>query len=131
MSFVTTVPDRVGHFAHLKTLAVFNNGIRTLPASIAGLSELSAEALVQQYQGTVKNNQGAVEAAKLNLDFPKIRAPIAGRLGLRQLDVGNLLAANDSQALVVITQTQPISVAFTLPECRMTPPNSSWMASTP
>ncbi|MBV6749290.1 MdtA/MuxA family multidrug efflux RND transporter periplasmic adaptor subunit [Pseudomonas chlororaphis] len=84
--------------------------------SIAKQTLDTAEATVLQYQGTVKANQGAVDAAKLNLDFAKIRAPISGRLGLRQLDVGNLLAANDSQILVVITQTQPISVAFTLPE---------------
>ncbi|MNN35420.1 Multidrug resistance protein MdtA precursor [compost metagenome] len=57
--------------------------------------------------------------AKLNLDFTRIRAPINGRLGLRQLDVGNLVAANDTTALVVITQTQPITVAFTLPETEL------------
>ena len=72
--------------------------------------------MVGQYQGTVKTNQAAVNDAKLNLEFTKIRAPITGRLGLRQLDVGNLVAANDTTALVIITQTQPISVAFTLPE---------------
>ncbi|MGH8437562.1 MAG: MdtA/MuxA family multidrug efflux RND transporter periplasmic adaptor subunit [Pseudomonas sp.] len=73
-------------------------------------------ALVGQFQGTIKTNQAAVGDAKLNLDFTRIRAPITGRLGLRQLDVGNLVAANDTTALVVITQTQPITVAFTLPE---------------
>ncbi|ERO65785.1 hypothetical protein P308_17335 [Pseudomonas piscis] len=73
-------------------------------------------ALVGQYQGTVKTNQAAVNDARLNLEFTNIRAPITGRLGLRQLDVGNLVAANDTTALVIITQTQPISVAFTLPE---------------
>jgi membrane fusion protein, multidrug efflux system len=61
-------------------------------------------------------NQAAVNDAKLNLEFTKIRAPITGRVGLRQLDVGNLVAANDTTALAIITQTQPISVAFTLPE---------------
>ena len=76
----------------------------------------TAEALVSQYQGTVKTNQAAVNDAKLNLEFTKIRAPIAGRVGLRQVDVGNLVAANDTTFLAVITQTQPISVVFTLPE---------------
>lgn len=76
-------------------------------------------ALVGQYQGTIKTNQAAVGDAKLNLDFARIRAPISGRLGLRQLDVGNLVAANDTTALVVITQTQPITVAFTLPESEL------------
>ncbi len=76
-------------------------------------------ALVGQFQGTIKTNQAAVGDAKLNLDFTRIRAPITGRLGLRQLDVGNLVAANETTALVVITQTQPITVAFTLPESEL------------
>ncbi|WPN44896.1 MULTISPECIES: MdtA/MuxA family multidrug efflux RND transporter periplasmic adaptor subunit [unclassified Pseudomonas] len=84
--------------------------------SIAKQTLDTAEALVGQYMGTVKTNQAAVNDAKLNLEFTRIRAPIAGRVGLRQLDVGNLVAANDTTALAIITQTQPISVAFTLPE---------------
>lgn len=84
--------------------------------SIAKQTLDTAEALVGQFQGTVKTNQAAVNDARLNLEFTRIRAPIAGRVGLRQLDVGNLVAANDTTALAIITQTQPISVAFTLPE---------------
>jgi len=84
--------------------------------SIAKQTLDTAEALVGQYLGTVKTNQAAVNDAKLNLEFTKIRAPIAGRVGLRQVDVGNLVAANDTTFLAVITQTQPISVVFTLPE---------------
>ncbi|SHM53703.1 membrane fusion protein, multidrug efflux system [Pseudomonas asturiensis] len=84
--------------------------------SIAKQTLDTAESLVNQYQGTIKTNQAAVAEAKLNLDFTRIRAPIAGRVGLKQLDVGNLVAANDTTALAVITQTQPISVNFTLPE---------------
>jgi len=84
--------------------------------SIAKQTLDTQAALVAQYEGTIKTNQAAVGDAKLNLDFTKIRAPIGGRLGLRQLDLGNLVAANDTTALVVITQTQPITVAFTLPE---------------
>lgn len=87
--------------------------------SIAKQTLDTQAALVEQYQGTVKTNQAAVGDAKLNLEFSKIRAPISGRLGLRQLDVGNLVAANDTTALVVITQTQPITVAFTLPEAQL------------
>lgn len=87
--------------------------------SIAKQTLDTQEALVGQYQGTIKTNQAAVGDAKLNLDFTRIRAPITGRLGLRQLDVGNLVAANDTTALVVITQTQPITVAFTLPESQL------------
>lgn len=89
--------------------------------SIARQTLDTQQALVGQYQGTIQTNQAAVNDAKLNLDFTRIRAPIAGRLGLRQLDIGNLVAANDTNALVVITQVQPITVAFTLPESELTP----------
>jgi multidrug efflux system membrane fusion protein len=77
-------------------------------------------ALVRQLEGQVKSDQATVDDAKLQLDFTQIRAPISGRLGLRKVDVGNLLTANDAQGLVVITQTQPISVVFTLPEGDLT-----------
>ncbi|MGY3295854.1 multidrug efflux system membrane fusion protein [Pseudomonas sp. TE6288] len=87
--------------------------------SIAKQTLDTAEAQVGQFQGLVKTNQAQVNDARLNLEFTQIRAPISGRLGLRQLDVGNLVAANDTTALVVITQTEPISVAFTLPETQL------------
>ena len=104
--------------AQLKNAQVDVQRYRGLYAedSIAKQTLDTAEALVSQYQGTVKTNQAAVNDAKLNLEFTKIRAPISGRVGLRQLDVGNLVAANDTTALVVITQTEPIVVSFTLPE---------------
>ncbi|WP_166359597.1 MdtA/MuxA family multidrug efflux RND transporter periplasmic adaptor subunit [Pseudomonas akapageensis] len=84
--------------------------------SIAKQTLDTQAALVSQYEGTIKTNQAAVGDARLNLEFTKIRAPITGRLGLRQLDVGNLVAANDTTALVVITQIEPITVSFTLPQ---------------
>ncbi|MEB5932835.1 MdtA/MuxA family multidrug efflux RND transporter periplasmic adaptor subunit [Pseudomonas mosselii] len=87
--------------------------------SIAKQTLDTAEAQVGQFQGLVKTNQAQVNDARLNLEFTQIRAPISGRVGLRQLDLGNLVAANDTTALVVITQTQPISVAFTLPETQL------------
>ena len=107
--------------AQLKNAQVDVQRYRGLYAedSIAKQTLDTAEALVSQYQGTVKTNQAAVNDARLNLDFTKIRAPISGRVGLRQLDVGNLVAANDTTALVVITQTEPIVVAFTLPETNL------------
>jgi multidrug efflux system membrane fusion protein len=89
--------------------------------SIARQTLDTQEALVAQYQATVKTNSAAVEDARLNLQFTDIRAPIAGRVGLRQLDAGNLLAANDSTAVAVVTQMQPISIAFTLPETQIDP----------
>jgi len=76
-------------------------------------------ALVGQYEGTVKSNQAAVDDARLQLDYARITAPIGGRLGLRQVDQGNLISGGDANGLVVITQTQPISVLFTLPETQL------------
>ncbi len=76
-------------------------------------------ALVRQYEGSVKSDQAAVDSAKLNLTYSRITAPISGRLGLRQVDQGNLVSSSDANGLVVITQTQPISVLFTLPETQL------------
>lgn len=99
--------------------------------SIAKQTLDTQAALVAQYEGTIKTNQAAVGDAKLNLDFTRIRAPISGRLGLRQLDLGNLVAANDTTALVVITQTQPITVAFTLPESDLDTVLARYRSGTP
>jgi multidrug efflux system membrane fusion protein len=84
--------------------------------SIAKQTLDTQQALVNQYRGSLQSNQANVATAKLNLDFTQIRAPIAGRLGLRQLDIGNLVSGGDTTPLVVITQTDPISVIFTIPE---------------
>jgi len=89
--------------------------------SIAKQTLDTQQALVNQYQGTLASNQAAVNEAKLNLQFTQIRAPIDGRVGLRQLDQGNLVAANDATPLVVITQTQPMAISFTLPESELPP----------
>lgn len=74
------------------------------------------EALVRQYEGTVKMDQGQVDSARLQLSYTRITAPAAGRLGLRQVDAGNIVHAADASGLVVITQTQPVSAVFSLPE---------------
>jgi len=89
--------------------------------SIAKQTLDTQQALVNQYRGTLAANQAAVDEAKLNLQFTQIRAPIDGRVGLRQLDKGNLVAANDTTPLVVITQTQPMAISFTLPESELPP----------
>lgn len=89
--------------------------------SIAKQTLDTQQALVSQYQGTLASNQAAVNEARLNLKFTEIRAPIDGRVGLRQLDQGNLVAANDATPLVVITQTQPMAISFTLPEGELPP----------
>jgi multidrug efflux system membrane fusion protein len=77
--------------------------------------------LVMQYQGTVKSDQAQVENAQLNLNYCHIVAPVAGRVGLRQVDLGNYVQTSDANGLVVITQMQPISVIFTLPEDDLPP----------
>ncbi len=87
--------------------------------SIAGQLVDTQKSLVRKFEGLTKSDQAAVDNARLQLDFTRITAPIPGRLGLRQVDVGNLLVTNDPQGVVVITQTQPISVIFTLPESEL------------
>jgi multidrug efflux system membrane fusion protein len=74
------------------------------------------ESLVRQYEGTIKVDQAAIDTAKLQLIYCRITAPISGRLGLRQVDPGNIVHASDATGLVVITQLQPIGVVFTTPE---------------
>ncbi len=71
---------------------------------------------VDQLVATVKADQAAVDNAQTQVDYTHITAPLAGRVGVRQVDQGNLVHASDAGGLVVITQLQPISVVFTLPE---------------
>lgn len=73
-------------------------------------------ALVKKFEGQIKSDQATVDNARLQLSYTRITAPISGKLGLRRVDAGNLVNANDPVGLVVITETQPISVVFTLPE---------------
>jgi multidrug efflux system membrane fusion protein len=71
---------------------------------------------VDQFQGTVQADQAAIENAKTQVDYTQIKSPIDGRIGIRLVDVGNVVHATDTSGIVVITQLQPISVVFTLPE---------------
>jgi len=73
-------------------------------------------ALVGQYQGTVEADRAMVKAAEVNLAYTKIVSPLDGRVGLRLVDQGNYVTPGDTNGLVVITQIQPISVLFTIPE---------------
>lgn len=84
--------------------------------SIAVQQVEAQESMVEQLKGSVQTNKAAVDDARLQLDYTKITAPITGRLGLRNLDVGNLVSASNTEGLVVITQTQPIAVGFSLPQ---------------
>ena len=74
------------------------------------------KALVTQLQAAVKADQAAIESARVQLDYATITSPIDGRTGLRLVDQGNIVHANDANGLVVITQLRPISVVFTLPD---------------
>jgi multidrug efflux system membrane fusion protein len=84
--------------------------------SIAQQQVATQESLVTQYEGTVKIDQAAIDTAKVNLIYCHITAPVAGRVGLRQVDPGNIVHAADTNGIVVITQLQPISVVYTMPE---------------
>jgi len=74
------------------------------------------ESLVHQSEGIVKADQSQIDNAKLQLTYCRITAPISGRIGLRLVDAGNIVRANDANGLLVITQLMPITVIFTIPE---------------
>ncbi len=97
--------------------------------SIARQQVDTQAALVGQLQGSLAVNQAAVDNAKLQLSYAKITAPITGRLGLRQVDVGNVLRAGDANGIVSITQTRPISVTFAVPESKLAQINAKLRAA--
>jgi membrane fusion protein, multidrug efflux system len=84
--------------------------------SIAEQQLATQKALVVQDAGNVKTDQGQIDAAKLNLTYCHITSPVAGRVGLQQVNVGNYVTPAEPNGLVVVTQMQPITVVFTLPE---------------
>ncbi|MEO0316906.1 MAG: hypothetical protein RL404_583 [Pseudomonadota bacterium] len=107
--------------AQLDNARVTEKRYRTLLAqdSIAAQDVDSQAALVKQLEGTVNVDRAAERSAKLNLEFSRIAAPISGRIGLRTVDVGNLVGPGDANGIVTITQVSPIDVAFTLPQDRI------------
>lgn len=84
--------------------------------SIAQQTVDGQQQLVHQYEGTLKVDQSQVDNAKLNIAYCHVVAPLSGRVGLRQVDQGNYVTANDTSGLVVITQVQPITAIFSVPE---------------
>lgn len=85
--------------------------------NLVSRQEMDAQqALVNESVGTVKADQAAVASAQLQLDWSRITAPIDGRVGLKQVDVGNQISSGDTTGIVVLTQTHPIDLIFTLPE---------------
>jgi multidrug efflux system membrane fusion protein len=85
-------------------------------SSISAQQFNNQQALVEQLKGSLRSNQAQLDAAKLQLSYTQIKAPISGRLGLRRVDVGNLIQANNAEGLVTITQSSPINVVFAIPE---------------
>lgn len=87
--------------------------------SIARQQVDAQEAQVRQLEGTVLTDRALVDTARLNLGFTKVTAPVAGTLGLRQVDAGNMVRAADTNGLVILTQTQPITVLFAIPSANL------------
>jgi len=104
--------------ALLKNAQVDLQRYNTLVAqnSIARQTRDTQVSLVAQDQAALKTDQAQVDAQKLNLVYAHIVSPVTGRVGLRQVDAGNYVQTSDPNGIVVVTQLQPISVIFTLPE---------------
>ena len=94
--------------------ARFSNLLKT--EAVSKQQSDQAAATVSQLEALVASDDASIRAAKLDLDFTTVRAPISGRTGLRRVDAGNLVTANQESGLVVLTELQPISVVFTLPQ---------------
>jgi multidrug efflux system membrane fusion protein len=99
--------------------------------SISAQQTVTQEAQVKQYRGIVEMDKAQVNNAKLQLSYARLTAPISGQVGLRQIDQGNIVHANDTNGLVVITQLQPISVVFTLPEDKVQEVVKRWRINEP
>ena len=104
--------------ALLKNAKIDLERFRTLYAqdSIAKQELDTQAALVRQYEAAIKVDQAQIDSAKLQLTYARVTAPISGRVGLRQVDPGNVVHATDTAGLVVITQLQPAAVIFPLPQ---------------
>jgi multidrug efflux system membrane fusion protein len=90
--------------------------VLTAQNSVATQTYDTQAATVKQDEATVKQDEASVANARLNLDFTRITAPVSGRAGLRQIDVGNQVVSNESTPVTVITQIDPITIIFPLPE---------------
>lgn len=94
--------------------------LKLLPQNLVAKQQVDTqESLVQQYQGTVHLDQGLLDNARVQLEYSRIKAPTSGRVGLLQIDQGNIVHSSDSAGLVVITQTDPINVLFSVPEANL------------
>ena len=98
--------------------------------SIAAQQVTTQDALVKQYRGIIETDKGQIANAKLQLIYARVIAPITGRVGLRQVDPGNMVQVTDPNGIVVITQLQPITVVFSLPQDNLTILMKRWNART-
>jgi multidrug efflux system membrane fusion protein len=96
--------------------------------SIAAQQVTTQEALVKQYLGVIETDKGQIANAKLQLIYARVIAPITGRVGLRQVDPGNMVQVTDPNGIVVITQLQPVTVVFSLPQDNLTILMKRWNA---
>ncbi|MEW7314332.1 MdtA/MuxA family multidrug efflux RND transporter periplasmic adaptor subunit [Buttiauxella gaviniae] len=97
-----------------RDLARYQQLVKT---NLVSRQEMDAQqALVNESVGTIKADEAAVASAQLQLDWSRITAPIDGRVGLKQVDIGNQISSGDTAGIVVLTQTHPIDLIFTLPE---------------
>ena len=116
--------------ALLKNAQVDLQRYNTLVAqnSVATQTRDTQVSLVAQDEATVKADQAQIDAQKLNLTYCRIVSPVTGRVGLRQVDAGNYVQNSDPNGIVVVTQLQPISVIFTLPEDNLPEVFKRWHA---
>jgi multidrug efflux system membrane fusion protein len=118
MSLLQASGQRQRDEAQLESAKVTLQRFRTLleQDSIARQEVDTQAALVKQLEGTVTGDRAAEGVARLNLGYSRIVAPISGRVGLRVVDVGNVVSANDANGIAVITQVSPIDVQFSVPQ---------------
>ncbi|MBV9420475.1 MAG: MdtA/MuxA family multidrug efflux RND transporter periplasmic adaptor subunit [Alphaproteobacteria bacterium] len=121
-TFQAALQQALGQLA--RDRAVLNNAVvdlgrfqRLSAANAISKQQLGTQAAaVGQAQGSVRADEANVAAAQINLGYTRITAPVSGRVGLRQVDIGNTVSAGQANGIVVVTQEQPISVLFSLPE---------------
>ncbi|MGY8526124.1 MdtA/MuxA family multidrug efflux RND transporter periplasmic adaptor subunit [Paracidovorax citrulli] len=120
--FQATLDQALGQLARdqalLQNARLDQQRYRTLlqQDSIAKQQVDTQDALVRQYEGVVKTDQANVDTARLELGYTRIKAPVSGRIGLRQVDAGNIVNTGDTNGIALITQVQPIAVLFSIPE---------------
>jgi multidrug efflux system membrane fusion protein len=121
MSLLQAQGQRQRDEAQLESARVTLERYRTLLTqdSIARQDVDTQAALVKQLEGTVMTDRAAEGNAKINLGYTQVRAPISGRVGLRTVDIGNLVGSGDANGVAIITQLSPIDVQFSVPQDRV------------